>query len=162
MPTTYLLLGTNIGDRRLHLKTAIELIAKEVRTIIVQSNVYETAPWGKTDQAPFLNQAIAIDTLLPPLVLLHRLKTIETQMGRAESTKWAARLIDIDILLYGNEIILETTLQIPHPYLPMRRFALQPLAEIAGGIVHPVVLKTINELISECPDGSQVSKITTV
>jgi 2-amino-4-hydroxy-6-hydroxymethyldihydropteridine diphosphokinase len=152
----YLLLGTNEGDRHANLAKAIELIAKWAGKVSAQSSIYETAPWGKTDQASFLNMAISITTDLPPLILLEHLKDIEKQVGRVSTEKWGPRVMDIDILFYRDEIIQEPELQVPHPYLPVRRFALLPMAEIAGGLVHPVLKKTLAKLLEECPDGSEV------
>jgi 2-amino-4-hydroxy-6-hydroxymethyldihydropteridine diphosphokinase len=152
----YLLLGSNVGDRRSNINLAVELIRKEISPLIRPSGLYETAAWGKTDQASFLNQAIAIQTDIKPLALLAILKNIEKAAGRLETEKWGPRVIDIDILFYGSEIIQEPDLQVPHPYLPVRRFALLPLVEIAGGFVHPVLKKTTKALLQESPDMSEV------
>ena len=152
----YLLLGSNIGDREANLKRACELIRDEVSTDITQSHLYETAAWGKTDQAAFLNQAIMIQTDTEPLVLLTLLKNIEKKVGRVDTEKWGPRVIDIDILFYGSEVIQAPELQVPHPYLPVRRFALLPMSEIAGDLMHPVLKKTIEELLKLCPDTSEV------
>ena len=152
----YLLLGSNIGDREANLKRACELIRDEVSTDITQSHLYVTAAWGKTDQAAFLNQAIMTQTDTEPLVLLALLKNIEKKVGRVDTEKWGPRVIDIDILFYGSEIIQAPELQVPHPYLPVRRFALLPMAEIAGDLMHPVLKKTIKELLKLCPDTSEV------
>lgn len=152
----YLLLGSNVGDRRTNIEKAIKLIGGKINQPVRLSGLYETAAWGKTDQDAFLNQAIAVQTNIKPLPLLALLKEIEKATGRLETEKWGPRVIDIDILLYGSEIIQEPELQIPHPYLPVRRFALLPLAEIAGGFVHPVLKKTVIKLLEECPDKSDV------
>jgi 2-amino-4-hydroxy-6-hydroxymethyldihydropteridine diphosphokinase len=152
----YLLLGSNVGDRQANLKKASELISEEVSPVVATSKLYETAAWGKTDQSPFLNQAIIVKTSIKPLILLSLLKNIETKVGRVDTEKWGPRVIDIDILLYGSEIIHEPELQVPHPYLPVRRFALLPLAEIAEEVIHPILKKTIAELLAECPDTSDV------
>ena len=152
----YLLLGSNIGDREANLKRACELIRDEVSTDITQSHLYETAAWGKTDQAAFLNQAIMIQTDTEPLVLLTLLKNIEKKVGRVDTEKWGPRVIDIDILFYVSEVIQAPELQVPHPYLPVRRFALLPMSEIAGDLMHPVLKKTIEELLKLCPDTSEV------
>jgi 2-amino-4-hydroxy-6-hydroxymethyldihydropteridine diphosphokinase len=152
----YLLLGSNVGDRQANLKKASELISEEVSPVVATSKLYETAAWGKTDQSPFLNQAIIVKTSIKPLILLSLLKNIERKVGRVDTEKWGPRVIDIDILLYGSEIIHEPELQVPHPYLPVRRFALLPLAEIAEEVIHPILKKTIAELLAECPDTSDV------
>ena len=155
----YLLLGTNEGDRHGNLAKALDLIGSKAGTISRQSGIYETAPWGKTDQASFLNQSVELESELAPLALLALLKEIEREVGRVSTEKWGPRVIDIDILFYGDQVIQEPELQVPHPYLPVRRFALLPMAEIAGGLVHPVLRKTIDELLGECPDGSEVVKV---
>ena len=152
----YLLLGSNVGDRRSNIDRAVELMSYEDISLTVSSSLYETAAWGKTDQAAFLNQAIAVHTNIKPLPLLALLKKIEKDTGRQETEKWGPRVIDIDILFYGSEIVQEPDLQIPHPYLPVRRFALLPLAEIASGFIHPVLKKTVLKLLEECPDRSDV------
>lgn len=152
----YLLLGSNLGDRKANIEQACRHIQNELSPTIIRSHLFETAAWGKTDQAAFLNQAVAVETDIEPLELLSLVKEIEKAVGRVDTEKWGPRVIDIDLLFYGDEIIQEPTLQIPHPYLPVRRFALLPLAEIAADIIHPVLKKTIKELLAECPDESEV------
>ena len=152
----YLLLGSNVGDRIANIEQACRLIQNELCSSIIRSHLFETAAWGKTDQAAFLNQAVAIETDIEPLTLLASLKKIEKAVGRVDTEKWGPRVIDIDILFYDGEIIQEPTLQVPHPYLPVRRFALLPLEEIAADLIHPVLKKTIKELLAECPDESEV------
>ena len=143
----YLLLGSNLGNKKEILNKAIELLVEKIGIIISQSKDYETKPWGVTDQPDFLNLAIAIHTKLTPLEILEQTQSIENQLGRIRKEKWGARLIDIDIMFYGNEIIDETNLKIPHPLMQERDFALIPLAEIAPDFVHPVLRKTISELV---------------
>ncbi len=152
----HLLLGSNIGDRRANLARARTLIAQRAGPLTAHSALYETEPWGVREQPLFLNQAIAIETLLPPADLLQTLKAIEEEMGRLKTERWQARLIDIDILLYGNLVCTENGLQIPHPGLPQRNFALIPLMEIAGEEVHPVEGKTIEALYLACRDPLEV------
>ena len=146
LQTVYLLLGSNLGNRKEILEKAIELIAQKVGIIISQSKDYETKPWGVTDQPDFLNLAIAVYTSQSPWEVLERTQSIENQLGRVRKEKWAARLIDIDILFYGDEIINESDLKVPHPLMQERDFALTPLAEIAPNFVHPVFGKTVLEL----------------
>jgi len=146
LQTVYLLLGSNLGNRKEILDNAIELITKKIGIIISQSKDYETKPWGMTDQPDFLNLAITIHTKLKPLEILEQTQAIENQLGRVRKEKWGARLIDIDLIFYGNEIIDEPNLKVPHPLMQERDFALIPLAEIAPNFVHPVLEKTILEL----------------
>jgi len=124
--------------------------------IVGASQVYETAAWGKTDQPAFLNQAIAIDTTLDPDIFLATILAIENSLGRVRKEKWEPRAIDIDILLYGVQVINKPELVVPHPAMQERRFVLTPLAEIAAEISHPVLKKPINQLLSECSDSLEV------
>lgn len=139
------------------LRSAADLIAERVGSISLQSHVYETAPWGVTDQPTYLNQVLIVDTNLEPDVVLTKTQAIEQELGRVRLEKWGARLIDIDILYYDQWILHTDTLTIPHPYLHLRRFTLAPLAEIAPDFMHPVFQKTTMELLAECPDESEVT-----
>lgn len=146
LQTVYLLLGSNLGNSKEILDKAIELLTEKIGVIISQSKDYETKPWGVTDQPDFLNLAIAIHTKLKPLEILEQTQSIENQLGRVRKEKWGARLIDIDIMFYGDEIIDEPNLKVPHPLIQERDFALIPLSEIAPNFVHPVLGKTVLEL----------------
>ncbi len=156
METAYLLLGTNEGEREKNLQKAKELIGKTCGQIILSSSIYETEAWGLKEQNSFLNEALSISTLLDASSLLVALKNIEVQTGRTEAVKWGPRVIDIDILFYGNEVVNNVDLKIPHPFIAERRFTLVPLNEIAKEFVHPVLKKTMNELLKECKDESEV------
>ncbi len=149
---TTLLLGTNLGDRNQNLKMARELIKKEIGLISRNSSVYETAAWGVTDQADFLNQVVIIETAMAPEVLLKKCLGIEHQMGRVRIRKWDKRFIDIDILYFEDQIIDTKYLTIPHPGIQDRRFTLVPLVEVVPNQLHPILSKTHTLLLEECPD----------
>lgn len=159
MVNVYLLLGSNENDRFENLKKAALLIEERCAKITGQSALYETEAWGLKEQNPFLNQALTITTFHKPLELLAELKRIEKEIGRVETIKWGPRVIDIDILFYGNEIINQQHLTVPHPYLHKRRFTLAPLSEIAPDFVHPILNKTNLMLLAECEDESEVKRI---
>jgi 2-amino-4-hydroxy-6-hydroxymethyldihydropteridine diphosphokinase len=148
MIKVYLGLGYNMGDRADHLRRARECIRAIAGVVITRaSSLYLTAPWGKTDQEDFVNQVIEIETDLEPLELLHELQDIEIKLGRQREEFWGPRIIDLDVLLYGREIITLGELQVPHPYMLQRLFVLVPLAEIAPELV--------------LPDGSKIQEVLT-
>jgi len=158
MNTAYLLTGGNMGNRLNNLQQAAEFIQQNCGKIIVSSSVYETEAWGKTDQPAFLNQALQIETDLSPDLLMQALLDIESRMGRIRTIKMGPRIIDLDILLINDLIQTSPLLTIPHPALPLRKFALLPLAEIAPQLIHPIEKKTILELLQICPDTLNVQK----
>lgn len=154
----YLIIGGNMGERENNLLECKELINKAIGEIEQESAIYETAAWGKTDQPSFLNQVFFLKSILNPNQILTTCLAIESQMGRVRHEKWEARKIDIDILLYNDEVIDEEDLSIPHPHMKNRRFVLKPLADIAPNVVHPVYNKTIIELLENCPDPLEVTR----
>ena len=158
MNKAYLLIGGNLGHREENLSTAIKLIAVQCGQVSKTSSLYETAAWGNTDQPSFLNQALEISTSLNARQLLRRILKVEKEMGRIRKEKLGPRSIDIDILFFNNERYSLRFLQVPHPEIQNRRFALVPLAEIAPDLIHPVLKKSIPQLLHECPDKLRVKK----
>jgi len=159
MNFVFLQLGSNIGDRVLMFDKAKNLIKQKIGAIIKQSSIYETQPWGFNTDDLFLNQVLLVETKIQPDELLEIILNIEVALGRVrKSDKYESRLIDIDILFYDNSIINNEKLIIPHPLIQDRLFVLEPLNEIARDFVHPVLKKTINELLLKCDDKLKIKK----
>jgi 2-amino-4-hydroxy-6-hydroxymethyldihydropteridine diphosphokinase len=158
MNSTYLLLGSNMGNSQEQLQRAVQFISKEIGQVTRESSLYKTAAWGNTNQPDFLNQVIIVNTGLDALKTLEQILAIEIKMGRIRTIKNAPRIIDIDILFFNNEIITEQQLKVPHPEIPNRRFVLTPLDELSPGMVHPFLNKTIHQLLEECSDPLDVKK----
>lgn len=158
--TVYLGLGTNLGDRFSNLIVCKRLIFSKVGNIIKESSIYKTAAWGIKNQPDFLNQVICVETTLYPFALLKTLLDLEKAMGRVRKQKWGERLIDIDILFYNDVIINSGELIIPHPFIEKRIFVLQPLAEIAGKMIHSVLRQTAAELLLENKDETLIEIYT--
>lgn len=155
----YLLLGSNLGNREQYLSNAIDAINKNVGSIYLKSSIYETEAWGKTDQPGFLNLAIAIETRLTPIQLLESVLSIEAELGRVRHEKWGARMIDIDIIFYEDQIVNdENILIIPHPEMQNRKFVLEPLAEIAPNFIHPIFKRSILQMLKTLCDPLAVEK----
>jgi 2-amino-4-hydroxy-6-hydroxymethyldihydropteridine diphosphokinase len=154
----YLLTGGNMGNRAGYLHDASENISNSCGKICKESSLYETAAWGKTNQPNFFNQVLFIETALRADELMKEILLIEEKMGRIRNEKYGARIIDIDILFFNDEIINKPQLVIPHPEIQNRRFALAPMNEIAPGFIHPVLLKDISTLLKECGDKLDVKK----
>jgi 2-amino-4-hydroxy-6-hydroxymethyldihydropteridine diphosphokinase len=153
----YLSLGSNLGDREAQLRAALDRLQTEGRIVSV-SSFYETEPVEFTDQAWFLNCAVALETTDTPEQLMSAILQMEQQMGRQRIQRKGPRTIDIDILLFGDTILDTPALTVPHPAMHQRRFVLQPLAEIAPAVQHPVLKKTIQELLDALPPGQTVRK----
>lgn len=158
MTGIYLLLGSNIDNRLKNLERACELLIANGLAIRNESKVYETAAWGIEDQDSFLNQVIEVETAKSPQRLLFISQMIEKEMGRVKYEKWGSRLIDIDILYFGDVEFAKEDLIIPHPEIQNRRFTLVPMAEIAPELEHPVSAKNQIELLEECKDELEVNE----
>ncbi len=158
MNHVYLSLGSNVGDRWAQLHKTIEILNEDGAVKIV-SSVYETAAWGNTNQPLFLNLVLLILTKDEAGNFMKKLLFTEEMMGRVRHQKWEARIIDIDILYFNNEIIIEHELIIPHPHLHERKFVLAPLAEIAPEFVHPVLKMNSVQLLNNCNDPLPVKKL---
>lgn len=150
-------MGGNVGNTRKTFFQTIKILEGECGVIAQKSSLYDTAPWGKTNQQNFLNQALLLETTFSAQELLENVLHIEQRMGRRRLEKNGPRVIDIDILLFNELILNDPWLTIPHPELPYRRFALTPLAEIAPTYAHPILHKTIAQLLLDCPDQLEVS-----
>jgi 2-amino-4-hydroxy-6-hydroxymethyldihydropteridine diphosphokinase len=157
--TAYLSLGSNVGDREGNLRAAIEKLSTVGRVSAV-SSFYETEPMEVKEQAWFLNCAVEVETEKSPQELLDALLAIERGMGRERLQPKGPRNIDIDILLFGDAVIDEKGLKVPHPAMHERRFVLAPLAEIAATAIHPVFERSVGELLEELPEGDAVRKIS--
>ena len=158
MNKAYLLIGGNLGNREKNLTAARFMIDQQCGNIFKASSLYETAAWGKEDQPSFLNQALEVFTPLNARQLMRRILKTEKMLGRTREEKFGPRLIDIDILLFNDEIHNYPLLKLPHPELANRRFALVPLNEIGGEIIHPVLNKTIAKMLEDCSDPLPVTK----
>lgn len=156
----YILLGSNLNDRHAQIQAAERFIQAGAGKIIQQSSLYETAPWGKTDQPDFLNKILAIETAHTPMELLDKLLEIELKMGRERKERWDARLIDIDILFYDDLVYSDARLVIPHPGIAHRKFTLVPLIEIIPDFIHPVFNKNLRELLTNCEDPGTVTRLS--
>jgi len=157
----YIALGSNQGDRELYLLRAIAEIGRSPGCKVTAiSSFYETSPVGNVNQPPFYNAVIKVDTNLSPVTLLDTLLSIETEsFGRVRTIRWGARSIDLDLLLYGDCIMNTSHLTLPHPRLHERRFVLQPLDEIAPQLLHPLLQRTVHELLAEQNSDETVIKL---
>ncbi len=158
MNRLYLLLGSNQGNIKTQLAIAIKQIETQIGSITRQSSLYSTAAWGNTKQPDFLNQVIIVETKLSATQTMQTILNIEKKMGRIRTIKNAPRVIDIDILFFNKEIINQSELIIPHPEIQNRRFVLVPLNQLSPNLKHPVLNKTVHQLLINCPDKLNVKK----
>ncbi|MCX6350614.1 MAG: 2-amino-4-hydroxy-6-hydroxymethyldihydropteridine diphosphokinase [Bacteroidetes bacterium] len=152
----YLLLGSNLGDRLLNINKAIDGMKERVGEVKLSSSIYQTSPWGLEAQPEFLNQVVMVETNLSPQEVLMETQVIEQTAKSVKEVVWGPRIIDVDILFYGDEIIDTPELKIPHPRIGERRFALVPLTEIAPLLKHPTSGETMMDLLFKCNDKGEV------
>jgi 2-amino-4-hydroxy-6-hydroxymethyldihydropteridine diphosphokinase len=152
--TVYLLLGSNLDDRQAVMKNAREMVNSTIGAVTQESAIYESEPWGFYSEHRFLNQVIIVETIKSPVDILEDIREIETRLGRKRTQVegYTSRNIDIDILFFNDEIIIDKKLIIPHPKIPERMFTLIPLSELNSSMIHPGSKKTVEEMISECQD----------
>ncbi len=160
MQDVYLLLGSNLGNKGKFLENAAKMIVQKIGTMISRSSIYITEPWGFSNREDFYNQVLHVRTNFSALKVLTSCLDIEELLGRKRNKKaYEARTIDIDLLLYGNEIINQAELTVPHPQMHLRRFTLEPLCEIAPDLIHPLLKVSITQLLAKCSDNSRVEKL---
>jgi 2-amino-4-hydroxy-6-hydroxymethyldihydropteridine diphosphokinase len=156
----YLGIGTNLGNREENLKEAVKKVEEFIGRVAKSSSVYETEPWGFHSSDEFLNMVVKVETRLTPSGLLGRILMIESLLGRVRGEKqYASRVIDLDILLYEDQVIDEKSLRIPHPLMHKRKFVMVPLCEIEPDLVHPVLKRTMASLLESCVDQSNVRRL---
>jgi 2-amino-4-hydroxy-6-hydroxymethyldihydropteridine diphosphokinase len=158
MNIVYLLLGSNIGNSKASLTKAITQIEKQLGLLTRRSGLYSTAAWGNIKQPDFLNQVVIVETKLTASQTMQTILEIEKKMGRVRTVKNAPRIIDIDLLFFNKEIIDLPDLTVPHPQIQNRRFVLVPLNQLSPNLKHPVLKKTIHELLIHCQDTLNVKK----
>lgn len=160
MNRIFLITGGNIGDRKKSLKVAAALVEKRIGKIIRSSKIYETDAWGITNQSSFYNQVLIVESDFSANKVMQKILKIEKEMGRIRTIKNAARIIDIDILFFNNETVNKQNLIIPHPEIANRRFVLVALNELVPEMIHPVLKKSIADLLSICKDPLKVAPLT--
>jgi 2-amino-4-hydroxy-6-hydroxymethyldihydropteridine diphosphokinase len=162
MNTAYILTGGNLGDRLANLLKAEEYLRHETGNLLMSSSIYETEAWGNRKQPDFYNQVHIISTEFSAEETMEKILWIEDRMGRVRAAKNASRIIDIDILFFNKDVINKPGLVVPHPQISNRRFVLTPLDELSPTFVHPVLNKTISELLSACTDTLGVKRLAIV
>ena len=157
MEKVYLCLGGNIGDTRNYLQNAVAMIGRRIGRVVSQSAVYQSEPWGFNAEQMFLNQVVVAETELEPHAVLELCLQIEAELGRTRSGNgYEPRTIDIDIVFFGQQIISQPDLQVPHPLMHQRNFVLRPLCDVAADFVHPVFGLTVRQLAAVCDDKAVV------
>lgn len=160
MATVYLCLGSNLGDRIKQFQSAQIEIGKNIGKILIKSSVYDTEPWGLSVDESFLNQVLIVESTLEPEMLLDECLEIEKKHGRVrDSLVYESRTLDIDLLFYDNEIINSNKLTLPHPQIANRKFVLEPLCEISPEFIHPLLKRSLSELLYSCQDEMKVKKL---
>ena len=157
MKGIYLLLGSNLGDRQSLLLSAIKHIEERIGKIVQASSIYSTKAWGMEDQPDFLNQVVELESRLDPRTILRHAIEIESILGRKRYNKWGSRIIDIDLLYYGDLVLESKDLVVPHAENENRNFVLVPMVEVAPEFIHPKLQKTQRELLVNCPDVLEVT-----
>ena len=152
-------LGSNIGDRKVHIARAIQMIEESIGPIWASSAYYETEAWGNGDQDDFINVALEVEHYMTPNQLLKTVNRIEDDLGRERKEKWGARTIDIDIIFVEDIIVDTDKLTLPHKWMEKRNFVLYPMVEIAENFIHPVLNKTLSELLEECEDTTKITRL---
>ena len=159
MAIAYFNLGSNIGERRVNIEKALELLDSYGIKVLEKSSFYDTEPWGLSHQANFLNIVVKAETEMDPQALVTLCGETERQLGRIDSIRWGPRVIDVDLLLYDDVIVDEEKCTVPHYLMHKRKFVLVPLVEIAPSVMHPVFKKTASELLEECEDNGVVERV---
>ncbi|RYE36319.1 MAG: 2-amino-4-hydroxy-6-hydroxymethyldihydropteridine diphosphokinase [Sphingobacteriaceae bacterium] len=159
MQLVYLLLGSNLGDRNMHVKEALRQLEMQIGRISRTSSVYETQSWGVENQPDYLNLVVEIETLFLPRQILEKTQQIEENLHRKRTKKWDSRTIDIDVLFFGTAVVDLPELKIPHPQIQNRLFTLVPLNELMPDFIHPVLKQTIKQLMQAVQDDLQVIKV---
>ncbi len=156
----FISIGSNAGGRGANCSRAIEALSEASGIeVVAESPLYETEPWGNTDQPAFVNSAVEIRTTLSPSGLLEYLKALEHELGRVPTYRWGPRVLDLDIVFFGSRVVDTERLKVPHPFVSERAFVLVPLADIAPGFAHPVTHRTVAEMLATLRESSSDGRL---